>query len=273
MKSRKNKSIRAQKSVIRNSKRSEKNSKRAKSHTVKQMVFNTIYEIGPSLTTKTDKDGKTIEWNSWSSHSHQKLTKEAAMNQDINTKAKNDKKNRIKEILKKAGYDPTIKYTREEKKKFTRAVKANLFEKPKPEISDEQAIQHIKERTIMKKKKFDERPSYADLIRNLPPKPGKQRPISAAIANKKEKSNPRKFTYVINRVKEEDMKSKKEGGSFRSYDFMTDHFDADSKKNAEIKLKEIAKAWLKDESFSGITLKDKEGDNSIIFYSPTKLAA
>lgn len=44
-----------------------------------------------------------------------------------NKAIKQSKKERIKNILMKAGYDPTIHYTRKEKKKFTRIVKKTLF--------------------------------------------------------------------------------------------------------------------------------------------------
>jgi sulfatase maturation enzyme AslB (radical SAM superfamily) len=62
------------------------------------------------------------------------MTFEIAKNAIEENKAiKQSKKERIKNILMKAGYDPTIHYTRKEKKKFTRMVKNSLFTKsPKP---------------------------------------------------------------------------------------------------------------------------------------------
>lgn len=45
----------------------------------------------------------------------------------------------------KAGYDPTIRYTRKEKKHFTRIVKNNMFTKPKGvTLTTEQIKEKIK---------------------------------------------------------------------------------------------------------------------------------
>lgn len=60
----------------------------------------------------------------------------------------------------KAGYDPTIRYTRKEKKHFTRIVKNNMFTKPKGvTLTTEQIKEKIKADKLAKKSmqaKFDE---------------------------------------------------------------------------------------------------------------------
>ena len=137
----KNKQYRVKKQTVRNAKRSAK----AKKRNYPRIVINGKYvkkycpaettrdfEIGPSLVTEV-KDGKTVNWNSWSSKNKQQPTEIAKNAIEENKAIKQSKKERIKNILMKAGYDPTIHYTRKEKKKFTRIVKNSLFTKsPKP---------------------------------------------------------------------------------------------------------------------------------------------
>ena len=72
-------------------------------------------------------------------------TKIATESRNENKNAKLSKKERIKQILKEAGYDPTIKYTSKEKRKFTCIVKNKLFEKPKPvTLTKEQIKERIR---------------------------------------------------------------------------------------------------------------------------------
>lgn len=269
----KNKQYRIRKQQIRNAKRSAN----AKKRNYPRIVINGKYvkkhcpvettrdfEIGPSLVTEI-KDGKTINWNSWSAKNKQQPTKIAKEAMKINRDIKNSKKELVKNILMKAGYDPTIRYTRKEKKKFTRTVKNNLFVKTKTvTLTTEQIKEKIKADKIAKKEmqtKFDES------VRNnpLPVKEGKQKGNVAAELAVKEKPNKRTFSYSIQRkCSDNDMKT---------YDFKTDTFIASTKEEAKNKAIKIAKNYKKDTSFAGITIKDIEGDNNITYYTKNKLLA
>lgn len=163
-----------------------------------------------------------------------------------NRSIKKAKKELIKKILKEAGYEPTVRYTRKEKRKFTRIVKNKLFAKPKPKMK----VLYSKD----------------DIYEQLPVKPGKQRPISAyEMVTTKEEVNQRKFRYVINR--------KCSDAPDRCYDFLTDYFDAGTRKEAKTKAIGIAKKYKDDTSFCGITVQDINGDNSITYYTRNRIFA
>ena len=87
---------------------------------------------GPSGIIKYDENGKVIEFVKWAGNKKQSeyTTKVAKDAMNENKSIKQSKKELIKNILMKAGYDPTIRYTRKEKKHFTRIVKNNMFSKP-----------------------------------------------------------------------------------------------------------------------------------------------
>lgn len=174
---------------------------------------------GPSPFVTKGEDGKVSIINIVGKVNQKSYTTDIGKNtRQANKTAKQAKKDRIKQILASAGFDPTIKYTRKEKKKFTRTVKKNLF------VKKEVAI-----------------PS-------------------------KEEVNKRKFKYVIQRKR-----SEKE--DHRVYDFKTAYFEAASKEDAfKLAVKE-AKKFEKDTSFTGVTVYDMEGDNSITYYTRSKLLA
>ena len=182
-----------------------------------------------------------------------------------NKSIKQSKKELIKNILMKAGYDPTIRYTRKEKKHFTRIVKNNMFTKPKGvTLTTEQIKEKIKADKLAKKSmqaKFDES------VRNNPltPKKGKQMAPSAAELSVKEKPNKRNFQYAIQR--------KCSNNDMKVYDFATGNFEASTRDEAKNKAAKLAKKYKKDTSFTGVTVKDIEGDNSITYYSRNKLLA
>lgn len=269
----KNKTYRAKKQITRNAKRSAN----AKKRNYPRIVVNGKYikahcpvettrafEIGPSLVTET-KDGKTVNWNSWSSKNKQQPTKIAKTAMEENKAIKSSKKELIKNILMKAGYDPTIRYTRKEKKRFTRIVKNNMFIKPKPvTLTTEQIKEKIKTDKLTKKAmqaKFDEE------VRNnpLPPKKGKQMAPSAAELSVKEKPRKRIFDYTIDRrCSDEPM---------RNYPFLKGTIEATTKENAFLKAKKIAKEYKNDSSFVGITIKDVNDTNAIIFHTAQHLLA
>lgn len=103
----KNKQYRVKKQTVRNAKRSSK----AKKRNYPRIVINGKYikkycpvettrdfEIGPSLVTEV-KDGKTVNWNSWSSKNKQQPTKIAKEAMEENKAVKQSKKERIKIFL------------------------------------------------------------------------------------------------------------------------------------------------------------------------------
>lgn len=222
---------------------------------------------GPSGIIKYDENGKVTGFVKWAGNKKQSeyTTKVAKDAMNENKSIKQSKKELIKNILMKAGYDPTIRYTRKEKKHFTRIVKNNMFTKPKRvTLTTEQIKEKIKADKLAKKSmqaKFDES------VRNNPltPKKGKQMAPSAAELSVKEKPNKRNFQYAIQRkCSDNDMKV---------YDFATGNFEASTRDEAKNKAAKLAKKYKKDTSFTGVTVKDIEGDNSITYYSRNKLLA
>lgn len=128
---------------------------------------------GPSGVIKYDENGKVIGFAKWAGNKKQSeyTTKVAKDAMNENKSIKQSKKELIKNILMKAGYDPTIRYTRKEKKHFTRIVKNNMFTKPKGvTLTTEQIKEKIKANKLAKKSmqaKFDES------VRNNPLTPKK----------------------------------------------------------------------------------------------------
>lgn len=117
---------------------------------------------GPSGIIKYDENGKVIGFVKWAGNKKQSeyTTKVAKDAMNENKSIKQSKKELIKNILMKAGYDPTIRYTRKEKKHFTRIVKNNMFTKPKGvTLTTEQIKEKIKADKLARKSmqaKFDE---------------------------------------------------------------------------------------------------------------------
>lgn len=111
------------------------------------------WEPGPSKLIKYNKDGKVIRFLKWAGnkkqHTYTTEAGKASMNE--NKRIKENKKELIKTILQKAGYDPTIRYTRKEKKHFTRIVKKEislqqiLLRKEEPLKTYEYEIQRYKD--------------------------------------------------------------------------------------------------------------------------------
>lgn len=83
---------------------------------------------GPSPYITKNKDGKVVIKNITGNVKQKDYTtKIGKESRQANKTARQEKKNRIKEILASLNFDPTVKYTRKEKKRFTRAVKKYLF--------------------------------------------------------------------------------------------------------------------------------------------------
>lgn len=284
----KNKNFRIKRATLRNAKRAAKDKKRNYNRVIQRTPTGVKYvkapcpiettrdfKHGPSLVIEYTEDGKVKNFNSWNKSNKQAMTDIAKETQKEYHIVANSKKERIKQILQSVNYDPTIKYTRKEKKRFTRAVKNNLF-----------SSKSIDSTTIVKRKYYNREKlkveyllkkgisltPHADMVNAaLAINNSKQtRSLSATEINH-EKANKRKFTYVINRVCEADINSKKSNLPYKTYDFLTDYFEAETVKSAEIKAAKLSKKYLKDESFAGVTLKDPEGTNFITYLTPEKV--
>lgn len=284
----KNKNFRIKRTTLRNAKRAAKDKKRNYNRVIQRTPTGVKYikapcpvettrdfKHGPSLVIEYTEDGKVKNFNSWNKSNKQAMTDIAKETQKEYHIVANSKKERIKQILQSVNYDPTIKYTRKEKKRFTRAVKNNLFSSKSIDLT-----------TIVKRKYYNREKlkveyllkkdvlltPHADMVNAaLAINNSKQtRSLSATEINH-EKANKRKFTYVINRVCEADINSKKSNLPYKTYDFLTDYFEAETVKSAEIKAAKLSKKYLKDESFAGVTLKDPEGTNFVTYLTPEKV--
>lgn len=187
-------------------------------------------------------------------------TKVATESRNENKNAKLSKKERIKQILKEAGYDPTNKYTSKEKRKFTRIVKNKLFEKPKPvTLTKEQIKERIKIKQGLREQLLKERKHISEFVNKKI-----QKGYTAAELSIKEKADIRTFQYVVQK--------KSEDNPQRDYDFLTDYFKASSREDAKNKVMKIAKKYADNDDITGIRIQDSK-DNNIIYYTKSKLLA
>lgn len=187
-------------------------------------------------------------------------TKIATESRNENKNAKLSKKERIKQILKEAGYDPTIKYTSKEKRKFTRIVKNKLFEKPKPvTLTKEQIKERIRIKQGLREQLLKERKHISEFVNKKI-----QKGYTAAELSVKEKTDIRTFQYVVQK--------KSEDNPQRDYDFLTDYFKASSREDAKNKVMKIAKKYADNDDITGIRIQDSK-DNNIIYYTKSKLLA
>lgn len=193
-------------------------------------------------------------------HQAEYTTKIATESRNENKNAKLSKKERIKQILKEAGYDPTIKYTSKEKRKFTRIVKNKLFEKPKPiTLTKEQIKERIKIKQGLREQLLKERKHISEFVNKKI-----QKGYTATELSVKEKANIRTFQYVVQK--------KSEDNPQRDYDFLTDYFKASSREDAKNKAMKIAKKYADNDDITGIRIQDSK-DNNIIYYTKSKLLA
>lgn len=187
-------------------------------------------------------------------------TKIATESRNENKNAKLSKKERIKQILKEAGYDPTIKYTSKEKRKFTRIVKNKLFEKPKSvTLTKEQIKERIKIKQGLREQLLKERKHISEFVNKKI-----QKGYTATKLSVKEKADIRTFQYVVQK--------KSEDNPQRDYDFLTDYFKASSREDAKNKAMKIAKRYADNDDVTGIRIQDSK-DNNIIYYTKSKLLA
>lgn len=187
-------------------------------------------------------------------------TKIATESRNENKNAKLSKKERIKQILKEAGYDPTIKYTSKEKRKSTRIVKNKLFEKPKSvTLTKEQIKERIKIKQGLREQLLKERKHISEFVNKKI-----QKGYTATELSVKEKADIRTFQYVVQK--------KSEDNPQRDYDFLTDYFKASSREDAKNKAMKIAKKYADNDDVTGIRIQDSK-DNNIIYYTKSKLLA
>lgn len=241
----------------RNQKEVFKAKRRANRRVKHTIEYKTVSGPGPSKSIKYDKDGKVIGFVKWCEKGKKQKDYTTDMGKaamDENKSIKQAKRELVKSILKTAGYDPTIRYTRKEIKKFTRIVKSKLFVKSSPRVlTDEEIKGNISKRKAKRAIEFESRLYVSPFgLKGVQPQ------YTAAELNVKEKPDDRSFKYVIQR--------RRSDKPDEYYDFLTDYIKADTLENAKLKAKDIAKKYEKDTSFTGINLTDSK-DNSKMFYS------
>lgn len=184
---------------------------------------------GPSPFITKGEDGKVSIANIVGKVSQKSYTTDIGKNaRQENKTAKQAKKDRIKQILASVGFDPTIKYTRKEKKKFTRRIKKLLFIQPKPvNLTDEE----IKMRFIAEKKR------KAELLVSRPHKNEIEALMTKLLSKKGGKSpqeESKKYRYIIKQQSKE--------APQKEIDFLTDYVTAKNETEAA----EVAKAKFRD---------------------------
>lgn len=200
---------------------------------------------GPSPYITKGENGKVIITNIVGKVKQKSYTTEVGKNsRQENKTAKQAKKELIKQILASAGFEPTVHYTRKEKKKFTRLIRKQLFVQPKPvNLTDEEI-----------KVRFQREKVKASVLEFL--KKGRE-----VLNNKK---NTRRFRYVV--------QNQSEDNPMKSTDFYTDYLDANDKKEAFSKVKALAKKYENNDKFTGITVEDLS-NNNWTYYTKSKLLA
>lgn len=188
------------------------------------------------------------------------ITEVGKKSRQENKTVKQAKKELIKQILASAGFEPTVHYTRKEKKKFTRLIKKRLFVQPKPiNLTDEEIKIRFQREKERKAELLASRPHInkvkASVLEFL--KKGKE-----VLSNKK---NARKFRYVV--------QNQSEDNPSKDIDFLTDYVEASTKEEALTKVKDIAKKYVNNKKFTGMRIEDTVDNNSIYYPKSTLLAA
>lgn len=193
----------------------------------KKVEYLTKVELGPSKYIEYDKDGKVIGFisNSKKVHLADHLTDVAKKAMADNKAAKIAKKERIKQILEKVGYDPTVKYTRAEKKKFTRAVKKNLFVQPKlVNLTDEEIKMRFVEEKKRKVELLKERPHKNEIKSSVVDFLTKGKEALAKMKSNPKKEESKKYQYII--------KQRSKEAPQKEIDLLTDYITAKSNTEA-----------------------------------------
>jgi hypothetical protein len=215
---------------------------------------------GPSPFITKGENGKVIITNISGKVKQKDYTTKIGKNaRQENKTARQAKKERIKQILTSMGFEPTVHYTRKEKKKFTRTIKKLLFVQPKPvNLTDEEIKVRFQREKEHKAELLASRP-HANEIKASVLKFLKQN--KKVLNNKK---NTRKFRYIV--------QNQSEDNPSKDVDFLTDYIEANTKEEALTKVKDIAKKYVNNEKFTGMRIEDTISNNST-YYPKATLAA
>lgn len=215
---------------------------------------------GPSPFITKGENGKVIITNISGKVKQKDYTTKIGKNaRQENKTARQAKKERIKQILTSMGFEPTVHYTRKEKKKFTRTIKKLLFIQPKPvNLTDEEIKVRFQREKEHKAELLASRP-HANEIKASVLKFLKQN--KKVLNNKK---NTRKFRYIV--------QNQSEDNPSKDVDFLTDYIEANTKEEALTKVKDIAKKYVNNEKFTGMRIEDTISNDST-YYPKATLAA
>lgn len=215
---------------------------------------------GPSPYITKGENGKVIITNIVGKVKQKSYTTEVGKNsRQENKTAKQAKKELIKQILASAGFEPTVHYTRKEKKKFTRTIKKLLFVQPKPvNLTDEEIKVRFQREKEHKAELLASRPHANEIKASV---------LEFLKQNKKvlnNKKNTRKFRYIV--------QNQSEDNPSKDVDFLTDYIEANTKEEALTKVKDIAKKYVNNEKFTGMRIEDTISNDST-YYPKATLAA
>lgn len=218
---------------------------------------------GPSPFITKGEDGKVSITNIVGNVSQKSYTTDIGKNaRQANKTAKQAKKDRIKQILASAGFDPTIKYTRKEKKKFTRRIKNLLFVQPKPvNLTDKE----IKMRFVAEKKR------KAELLAGRPHKNEIEALMTGFLGEKREKSlqkESKKYRYIIKQQSKE--------APQKEIDFLTDYVTAKNETEAvevaKSKFRSVYKNSEDKDSLTGLSVIQLDTNQSSYYPKDTILS-
>jgi hypothetical protein len=215
---------------------------------------------GPSPFITKGENGKVIITNISGKVKQKDYTTKIGKNaRQENKTARQAKKERIKQILAGMGFEPTVHYTRKEKKKFTRTIKKLLFVQPKPvNLTDEEIKVRFQREKEHKAELLASRPHANEIKASV---------LEFLKQNKKvlnNKKNTRKFRYIV--------QNQSEDNPSKDVDFLTDYIEANTKEEALTKVKDIAKKYVNNEKFTGMRIEDTISNDSI-YYPKATLAA
>lgn len=244
-------------------------SNRSKFHRSYKKVETLITEPGPSKVITYDENGKVVSFNSRGKTKHEDtLTKVGKEAMAANKKAKSDKKEAVKRILNSVGFDPTVKYSKKERKHFARIVKNNLFVKAKPvNLTDEEIKTRINARKEKRIELLKERPLASEIAKKV-----KQATLDLKnlLKSKSSKSittaeEKQQFTRSVQLFSKDN--------PMKSYDFYTDTIEAVNEDEALKLSKEFAKKYSNNPEFAGMSITPKGTTNKHYFPKATLLAA
>lgn len=215
---------------------------------------------GPSPFITKGENGKVIITNISGKVKQKDYTTKIGKNaRQENKTARQAKRERIKQILAGMGFEPTVHYTRKEKKKFTRTIKKLLFVQPKPvNLTDEEIKVRFQREKEHKAELLASRPHANEIKASV---------LEFLKQNKKvlnNKKNTRKFRYIV--------QNQSEDNPSKDVDFLTDYIEANTKEEALTKVKDIAKKYVNNEKFTGMRIEDTISNDST-YYPKATLAA